>query len=166
MSAGKRLSTRELAQLALFTALTVGGKEAMAAIPGFEPVTLLLLLCTLLYGAKAIYVALAFAACEIGLYGLGLWNLMYVYIWPLLVVAALPFRAMRSRLFWAAFAGIFGLCFGALCAVVYLPDGFGAALAWWVAGIPTDLAHGAGNAILAFFLLLPLYTRVEKLKNR
>lgn len=166
MSAGKRISTRELAQLALFTALTVGGKEAIAAIPGFEPVTLLLLLCTLLYGAKAVYVALAFAACEIGLYGLGIWNLMYLYIWPLLVLAALPFRGVRSRVFWAAFAGIFGLCFGALCAVVYLPDGWRAMLSWWVAGIPTDLAHGAGNAILAFFLLLPLRDRVEKLKTR
>lgn len=166
MSAGKRISTRELAQLALFTALTVGGKEAMAAIPGFEPVTLLLLLCTLLYGAKALYVAFAFAVCEIGLHGLGIWNLMYLYIWPLLVAAALPFRSVRSRVFWAAFAGIFGLCFGALCAVVYLPDGWRAMLSWWVAGIPTDLAHGAGNAILAFFLLLPLHDRVEKLKNR
>lgn len=57
-----------------------------------HPVTLLLLLATAVYGAKALYPAFGFALLEIALYGAGLWNLMYLYVWPIVVLAALPFR--------------------------------------------------------------------------
>ena len=56
---------------------------------------------------------------KIALYGAGLWNLMYLYVWPIVVLAALPFRRSESRAFWAAIAGLHGLCFGALCAIPY-----------------------------------------------
>lgn len=70
-----------------------------------HPVTLLLLLATAVYGAKALYPAFGFALLEIALYGAGLWNLMYLYVWPIVVLAALPFRRSESRAFWAAIAG-------------------------------------------------------------
>lgn len=104
MSAGKsaRLSIREIAELSLFCALMVAGKECLRLIPNVHPVTLLLLLATAVYGAKALYPAFGFALLEIALYGAGLWNLMYLYVWPIVVLAALPFRRSESRAFWAA----------------------------------------------------------------
>ena len=56
MSAGKsaRLSIREIAELSLFCALMVAGKECLRLIPNVHPVTLLLLLATAVYGAKAL----------------------------------------------------------------------------------------------------------------
>lgn len=121
MSAGKsaRLSIREIAELSLFCALMVAGKECLRLIPNVHPVTLLLLLATAVYGAEALYPAFGFALLEIALYGAGLWNLMYLYVWPIVVLAALPFRRSESRAFWAAIAGLHGLCFGALCAIPY-----------------------------------------------
>ena len=116
MSAGKsaRLSIREIAELSLFCALMVAGKECLRLIPNVHPVTLLLLLlATAVYGAKALYPAFGFALLEIALYGAGLWNLMYLYVWPIVVLAALPFRRSESRAFWTAIAGLHGLCFGA-----------------------------------------------------
>ena len=106
MSAGKsaRLSIREIAELSLFCALMVAGKECLRLIPNVHPVTLLLL-ATAVYGAKALYPAFGFALLEIALYGAGLWNLMYLYVWPIVVLAALPFRRSESRAFWAAIAG-------------------------------------------------------------
>ena len=103
MSAGKsaRLSIREIAELSLFCALMVAGKECLRLIPNVHPVTLLLLLATAVYGAKALYPAFGFALLEIALYGAGLWNLMYLYVWPIVVLAVLPFRRIfprRSRL--------------------------------------------------------------------
>ena len=99
MSAGKsaRLSIREIAELSLFCALMVAGKECLRLIPNVHPVTLLLLLATAVYGAKALYPAFGFALLEIALYGAGLWNLMYLYVWPIVVLAALPFRRSESR---------------------------------------------------------------------
>ena len=149
MSAGKsaRLSAREIAELSLICALMVAGKEGLRVIPNVHPVTLLLLLATAVYGVKALYPAFGFAILEIALYGAGLWNLMYLYVWPIVVFAALPFRQSRSRALWAALAGLHGLCFGALCAIPYLfIGGWKMAFTWWLSGIPYDAAQAARNA--------------------
>ena len=96
MSAGK-LTIREVAELSLFCALMVAGKECLRVIQNVHPVTLLLLLATIIYGVKALYPAFGFALLEIALYGAGIWNLMYLYVWPIAVLIALPFRSSRSR---------------------------------------------------------------------
>ena len=57
MSGGNRLPVRELAELALLTALIAGGKEAMNALPNIHPVALLLLLAVLRHGWRALYTA-------------------------------------------------------------------------------------------------------------
>ena len=166
MSAGKaaRLTAREIAELSLICALMVAGKESLRVIPNVHPVTLLLLLATILYGAKALYPAFGFALLEIALYGAGIWNLMYLYVWPLAVLAALPFRKETSRALWAAIAGLHGLCFGALCAIPYFFIGGGRmAVSWWISGIPYDVIHCVSNAVLAFVLLPPLRKLMERL---
>lgn len=169
MSAGKsaRLSVREIAELSLICALMVAGKEGLRVIPNVHPVTLLLLLATAVYGVKALYPAFGFAILEIALYGAGLWNLMYLYVWPIVVFAALPFRQSRSRALWAALAGLHGLCFGALCAIPYLfIGGWKMAFTWWLSGIPYDVIHCVSNAVLVFALLPPLRRLLETLKAR
>ena len=155
MSAGKsaRLSIREIAELSLFCALMVAGKECLRLIPNVHPVTLLLLLATAVYGAKA-------------LYGAGLWNLMYLYVWPIVVLAALPFRRSESRAFWAAIAGLHGLCFGALCGIPYFfIGGWQMAFSWWVSGIPYDVIHCVSNTVLVFVLFPPLRRALERAKK-
>lgn len=169
MSAGKsaRLSAREIAELSLICALMVAGKEGLRVIPNVHPVTLLLLLATAVYGVKALYPAFGFAILEIALYGAGLWNLMYLYVWPIVVFAALPFRQSRSRALWAALAGLHGLCFGALCAIPYLfIGGWKMAFTWWLSGVPYDVIHCVSNAVLTFVLLPPLRRLLETLKAR
>ena len=169
MSAGKsaRLSAREIAELSLICALMVAGKEGLRVIPNVHPVTLLLLLATAGYGVKALYPAFGFAILEIALYGAGLWNLMYLYVWPIVVFAALPIRQSRSRALWAALAGLHGLCFGALCAIPYLfIGGWKMAFTWWLSGIPYDVIHCVSNAVLVFALLPPLRRLLETLKAR
>lgn len=169
MSAGKsaRLSAREIAELSLICALMVAGKEGLRVIPNVHPVTLLLLLATAVYGVKALYPAFGFAILEIALYGAGLWNLMYLYVWPIVVFAALPFRQSRSRALWGALAGLHGLCFGALCAIPYLfIGGWKMAFTWWLSGIPYDVIHCVSNAVLVFVLLPPLRRLLETLKAR
>lgn len=150
------MRVRELVELALLTALTVAGKEMMNVLPNIHPVTLFFLLGVLLYGRRALYAAVAFSLIEIALYGVS--TLPYLYIWPLLVLTALPFRRQTSPLFWGVFSGIFGLSFGAMCAIPYLfAGGWAAMVSYWVAGIPFDLVHGLSNAAVSALLLMPLY---------
>lgn len=143
MSAGKsaRLSIREIAELSLFCALMVAGKECLRLIPNVHPVTLLLLLATVVYGAKALYPAFGFALLEIALYGAGLWNLMYLYVWPIVVLAA-------------------------LCAIPYFfIGGWQMAFSWWVSGIPYDVIHCVSNTVLVFVLFPPLRRALERAKK-
>ena len=154
-SAGK---LRELLILALLAAVMVATQVALAALPNVHLVAVFVILAALLFGWKALYSVYIFVILEGLLYGFSMWFVNYLYVWTVLAVIAIAFHKNRSRWFWAALAGIFGLLFGALCAVPYFfVGGWAAAFAYWVAGIPFDLIHCVSNAALTFVLLIPLY---------
>ncbi len=162
-----KLPLRDLVSLSLLGALTVVSKELMAFLPNIEPVTLLLMCAALVYGLKAFYPCAIFIALEGLLYGFGLWFWSYLYIWPLLILAVWLLRQNRSWTVWTVFAALFGLLFGPLTAIPYLfIGGWSMAFSYWVAGIPFDLAHFAGNALMVGLLLRPLVTLLEKLARK
>lgn len=137
--------------------LTFGAKVVMMGLPNIEPVSLLVMLYAVVLGRKALFPIYVYVLLELALFGVGLWSAAYVYLWPLLALAAYLLRNMRSPLGWALLSGTFGLLFGALCAPICLLTGGPAfALSWWLSGIPFDLAHCAGNFALALVLFNPL----------
>lgn len=156
---GKRLScaAREAALFGVLGGLTFAAKVAMMALPNIEPVSLLVLVFAVTYGKKALFPIYVYVLLELTLFGVGLWSVSYLYLWPLLALVAWLLRNMKSVLGWAVLAAAFGLLFGALCAPVYLISGGPAfALSWWLSGIPFDLAHCAGNFALTLALFAPL----------
>ncbi len=157
MSAGNQ-RLRELVTLALLAALMFATQVALAALPNIHLVAVIVILAAILFGWKALYSVYVFVLLEGLIYGFSMWFVNYLYVWTILTAIAVLFRNNRSRWFWAAVAGIFGLLFGALCAIPYFfVGGWAAAFAYWVAGIPFDLLHCVSNAVLTFFLLMPLY---------
>lgn len=153
--------------LSLLGALMFGAKMAMAALPNIEPVSLLILVYTAVFGKKALYPIYLYVVLELLVWGLGLWNLNYLYVWLALFLLAMAFRRMESPWGWAILSGAFGLGFGLLCAPVYLfTGGWAAALSWWVSGIPYDVLHCAGNFALALVLYRPLTKVLKALKTR
>ena len=75
----------------------------------------------------------------------------------MLCALAYRLRGMDSAPGWAVAAGLYGLAFGALCAPVYLfTSGPGGALAWWIAGLPTDIVHCLGNFVITLLAYRPL----------
>ena len=148
---------REMVLFGVLAALTFGAKVAMAWLPNIEPVSLFVMLFAVVFGWKALYPVYLYVAMEIMLYGLGIWNINYLYIWTVLALAAILLRKMESPLGWALLSGAFGLLFGALCGIVdVFIGGFGYAAAKWVSGIPYDLLHGAGNFCIALAAFGPL----------
>ena len=108
-------------------------------------------------GWRGLYAVYIYVLLEIAVWGPGIWSVPYLYIWLVLFAAARALRNMESVLGWAALSGCFGLLFGALCAPVYwAAGGWQHALSWWLAGIPLDLLHGAGNFALALALFRPV----------
>ena len=149
---------------AVLGALTFAAKYVMALLPNIEPVSLCVILFAVTFGKKALYPIYLYIAMEFLFYGLGIWNVMYLYIWPLLAVLAWLLREMKSPLGWAILSGSFGLLFGALCAPVDVAiGGVTYALTKWISGIPFDIAHCIGNFTMALILFVPMRRLIEKL---
>lgn len=161
------MTALEIAELAVFCALMVGGKEAMNSLPNIHPVMLFIILCVKMFRAKALYPVAGFVIIETLLYGISLWTVCYFYIWPLYTIIAVLCAKNDSKLFWALFAGICGLLFGALSAFITLAlSGFQAAVAYWVAGIPFDAVHCVSNFVMVLLLYEPLLKLLNKLRNK
>lgn len=161
----KKLKTRELAGLALFAALMVGTQVAMAALPNINLVSVLIIVAVLAYGIRAMYSVAVFVVLEGVIYGFGVWFISYIYAWPLLVFAVLALKRLGGRWLWAALAGGFGLCFGALTAIPYLfIGGWSMAAAYWVSGLSFDIVHCVSNFLLAAVLVPPLSALALKYK--
>lgn len=167
----KRSAARDAATVGLMIAIIEACKLVMQGLPNIEMTSFLVILFTLRFGRLTRFVIPAFILIEGLIYGFGLWWVMYLYAWPLLALVTRAFSRVDSAFFWATISGAFGLLFGLLCALPHFFIGFaggGAAqglrqmFAWWIAGIPYDLLHGAGN----FILMLALYRPISNLLRR
>ena len=158
-------TARDITVMAMCTAVLFGAKEVMAALPNIEPVTLLILLYALTFGRRTLWIIASFVALEVLIYPAGTWWLMYLYTWPLWYLAVRFLSGFRpTALIWACAAGLFGLAFGALCLPAHMVlMGTAGAFGWWVAGIPMDLCHGAGNFAITLALFTPLHRLLQRL---
>ena len=88
-------------------------------------------------------------------------------MWYLLALLAWLLRRMDYAFFWAVLSGLYGLCFGGLCAAVYLVAKTPAfALSWWLSGLSYDVMHGVGNFALMLLLYRPLRTALRTAKKQ
>lgn len=162
-----KTALKDLILSGLFGALLLTVQVVLAPLPNVELVSLLVALYAMEFprqtpGALAVFVLL-----EGLIYGFGLWWVMYLYVWPLLAVICWLFRRNDSVLFWAAVLGVFGLMFGALCAIPYaVAGGLAAGIAYWVSGIPFDLLHCGGNVVVALVLFKPLRGGVRRIHGK
>ena len=161
-----RLTTFEIVLFGVLGALTFAAKFVMSSLPNIEPVSLMVMLFAATFGWKALYPTYLYVAMEILFYGINLWNIYYLYVWAVLLIAALLLRKMQEPLGWAILSGAFGLLFGALCAIMdAFIGGIGYAVTKWASGITFDLAHCVGNFVIALVLFVPLRKLFAKLNR-
>ena len=166
-SSDKALTVREVVLFGILGAVTFAAKYVMSFLPNIEPVSLMVMLFAVVFGKKWVYPVYLYVMMEILFYGISLWNINYLYIWAILLLLAIALRDMRGSLGWAVLSGAFGLMFGVLCMPVdILIGGFGYAASKWVSGIPFDLAHCAGNFVIAALLFKPMRALLEKLYSK
>lgn len=153
-----RLSIKEISALSIIGALIFAVKMAMASLPNISLNAPLIILTAVFFGWKALYAVGVYVMLEGLVFGFGLWWLCYWYLWPLLAALAVLMRKNDSPLIWAVLAGLFGLCFGALCSIPYIfIGGWAMAFSYWISGLPFDLVHCAGNFVLTLVLYKPLH---------
>lgn len=171
------LTVQDIALIGVMTAVIEVSKIAMSFLPNVELVTFWIIMFTLFFGPKVIYAIFVFILIEISIYGLHVWVIMYLYMWPLLALIAYLFRKKNSVWFYSILSGFFGICFGAICSVPYIfigavdggiTGGLIMAFNWWIAGIPFDILHGIANFAIMLVLYTPvraLLTKVRRLEN-
>ena len=161
--AGK-FSAKDLAVLSLMAALVFATKFALASIPNINLNTPLIILTVVFFGWKALYTVGIYVLLEGLIFGFSTWWISYIFIWPLLVVLAMVFRKNDSVWIWAVIAGFWGLSFGPLMYIPYfcIVGGWKGYFAMWIAGIPFDLIHAAGNFVFTLVLYRPLYKVMDR----
>ena len=153
--------------MAMLGVVMLASKEALAFLPNIELVSLFTILFTLVFRQRVLGALGVFLLLEGLLYGFGSWWVMYLYIWPLLALLTWLFRWMKRGWQWAIFAGLYGLAFGTLCSLVYLPvGGPSMMLAWIISGLTFDVGHAVGNFFLALVLYRPLRRALQEMERR
>ncbi|MBP3568707.1 MAG: hypothetical protein J6K04_06015 [Lachnospiraceae bacterium] len=158
-----KLSVKELVLIALLSALLLVAQVGLAFLPNIEVVSLLVILYTLFFKKKTLYIIYIFALLEGLIYGFGIWWFMYLYVWTILWGIATLFKTEKSPVIWAFISGFFGLFFGTLCSVPYfITGGVTMGLSWIASGLMADVIHGIGNFIVTLVLLQPLHNIFQK----
>jgi energy-coupling factor transport system substrate-specific component len=148
-------STRELAVIATLAAAAAAGRVLFAAVPGVQPVTVIVIVAGAALGMRAGAATGALAAFVSNLFlGEGIWTPQQMLGWAACgVVGALLAPVLRSRWVLAAVAAVLGFAFS-MSMDVWLWYGFAphtvASLVAVVGrGLWFDAAHAAGNVVLA-----------------
>ena len=159
-----------IAEIGLMAAILEVSKIALSLLPNIELVSLEIILFTLYLGPWSIAAVLVFVAVECTVWGLSLWTVTYIYVWPILVGLTLLFRKHENKsgevFFFSMLSGLFGLFFGALCAIpFFFIGGWKSMFGMWVSGIPYDLLHCGGNFLLCLLLYKPLHSLLNRIKE-
>ncbi len=163
----KRLKTFELVLFALLGTLLLAGDLLMEWLPNIHLVGVLITAYTAVYRWKALIPLYVYVLLLGLLNGFSTWWIPYLYIWAVLWLAVmlLP-RTLTKKTVWvyAVVCAAHGFLFGVLYApaqVLLFGLPWSSTFAWVAAGLPFDILHGVGNAVLSL-LLLPLTKLLEK----
>ncbi len=163
---GQRLSVKKITRIALLSAILYVSKVALEFLPNVELVSFLVIIYTLVLGKETLLIITVFNMFEFIQWGFGVWWVSYLYVWPFLCLLVLLLKklARGEFLVWSVVSGGFGLIFGALFALAYLPIDPSYALAYWISGLPWDVWHGGWNFALMLALGKPVHRVLVMLK--
>ena len=173
-NSGKKLTIQDIALIGMMVAIIEVCKAAFSFLPNIELTTFWVIMFTIFFGWKMIFVIPVFILIEAFIYPFGLWLIMYLYTWPLLALIVWLCRKNQSVWFYSILSGAFGLGFGLLCSIPYLfmygaggglKAGLSATFAWWISGIPWDIVHGIGNFVIMLVLYYPVRRVMERVKK-
>ncbi|WP_413537326.1 ECF transporter S component [Enterococcus malodoratus] len=152
------LGVKELSLLSMMVALCVVSRTFFQFIVNVQPVTAILLIITIYWGAyQGLLVSILSILITNFYMGMGVWTIAQVATYFLLIsltglLKKIP-KFKQSILIQAIYAGITGLLFGFLISAIQAPFlGISAFLPYYLAGIPVDVMHAVGNVV--FYLLL------------
>lgn len=163
----KKLTTWELVLFALLGTLLLGGDLLMEWLPNVHLVGVLVTVYTAVYRWKALIPLYIYVLLLGLLNGFATWWIPYLYVWTVLWGAAMLLPCAMTKktvLVYGAVCTLHGFLFGTLYApsqVLLFGLPWSALPAWIASGLPFDIAHGIGNAVLSV-LIYPLAKLLNK----
>ena len=175
MESKRKLLTKDIVLTALAAALLSAGKQALAAIPNVEVVTLLIMLYAACFKPQIAFVATGiFIVIECFIWGVHTWVLAYVIHWNF--VAFMTFLLARvfklkNRFIYLAFTIVVTAAFGVLTTLIDSIIGAGRTgrsfslifTITYMRGIYFYIVHVVGNAAFNIVLFAPMRMLLDKL---
>lgn len=162
----------EMVLFAMFAALMFTSKIIMEALPNIHLLGMLVMLCTVVFRAKALIPLYLYVIVQ-GIYaGFAQWWMPYLYVWTVLwgMTMLIPKNIPKwlAAIVYPAVCALHGFCFG----IIYAPGqallygfNFNQTLAWIASGFYFDVLHGISN-IFTGTLILPLSELIKKLMKQ
>ncbi len=172
----KESSTRYIVVIAVLVALSVVGRFLFAAIPAFKPVTAVVIIAAVFFGAEAGFLVGALSAIISNIYfGQGPWTPFQMMSWGMIgFIAGLPW--MRAQLkdnkimlvLYGVFAGIIYSLMMDVWTVISLDGVFN--LKRYLAAIslatPFMITYAISNVIFLLLLMKPIGEKLERIKTK
>ena len=167
-----KTGTRELVVIAVMTAISVLGRVIFAPIPGFKPVTAIVIITAIAYGAQAGFLTGALSAVVSNIfYGQGPWTPFQMFVWGILgFLAGLLFR--RGKKPNAVVLTVVGILGGVAFSVmmdVWSVLSFGDGWSWaryWAAittSFPFMIVYAVSNVVFLLFLTKPFLEKLNRI---
>jgi len=172
----RTMNVRLLVILAVMTALSVVGRMLFAALPGFKPVTAIIILTAIYFGGEAGFIVGALSALISNIYfGQGPWTPFQMFSWGMVgLLAGLPW--VRKRLKHSYFALIlFGIISGVLFSIlmdIWTVLSLDGTFNWrrYVAvvglSMPFMATYALSNVIFLLLTMKPIGQKLERIKTK
>lgn len=170
----KKENTRRLVVIAVMLALSIAGRFIFAPIPGFKPVTAIVIITGIYLGWDAGFLVGSLTPLISNIYFMqGPWTPFQMAIWGIIgLLAGLLYKYLkRSRvllcLFGAVSGAVFSLFMDVWSTIWY--DGFlnlSRYLALLYTSLPFMCIYAISNVVFLFFLCKPIGKRIDRLKTK
>ena len=170
----KRQNVRELVLVAVMTALSVAGRFLFAPVPGFKPVTAIVIITGLYLGWEAGYLCGSLTALVSNLYfGQGPWTPFQMAIWGLigLFAALLAKQLCASRILLCIYGVFSGVAYSAFMDVwsTLWYDGYlniARYLALLATALPFMALYAVSNVVFLLMLTGPIGRKLTRIKTK
>ena len=161
------MNTKDIVLIGLLGALLKSSQVMLSFLPNIEIVSLLILIFAIRLGSKkTIYITVLFSILNIMLWGLSPATIGYFFVWSGYgVVCSIFSKILNTEIKVALFLGLFGIMFGGLFALLYLPMGYSYALSYWINGLVFDIVHAVSNFIVGLWAFRPILNGFDRAMN-
>lgn len=170
----RETSTKRLVLIATMVALSVVGRFIFTPLPGFKPVTAVVVITAMYFGSEAGFMTGALSAVISNFYfGQGPWTPFQMFSWGLigLIAGLLADPLKRSRIVLGIYAVISGIMYSLLMDIwtVLWVDGtfnFTRYLAAVVSATQFTVIYAVSNLIFLMLFIKPIGKTLERIKTK